>query len=571
MALVKFIRGTRAEYVAALAKGGDDIKNSIYFVTDEHAIMMGEKQYGGVDMTMFEGFIKDVDVEGNVLSFKKDVDGAWADVSIKLLEAADKSIVLGDLMNGGVKDGSTIKVNVKALGDEDGLKLGDDGLYVDLAKTTEAISNEVSRAKGAEKTNADAIAILNGKDTVAGSVAKSVKDAVDALDVAEIGGTGKVITTVSETDGKISATAIELKAENVAFTPTTKVDGAVDVDGSTVTEAVASLAKSVNNVQKAAATYKVVKVTTGLATNVKEAYQLVQTVNGTDTNIDVQIPVYKDQTLKSVELTAEDDKKKKGQFMKYTYIDADGNDVVVYVDCSKFLVESEFKNGLAVSDAGEVSVKIDTTSEVFLTVAEGGVKLAGVQDAIDGAKNAVIGTASDTATDDTIKGVKAALSDEAKTARAAEKTNADAIATLNGADTVTGSVAKSVKDAKSELLGDAADDYNTLGKLEDKIQELDNKATAAHTEVKAKTDGHVNVTVTDSTDKTHKVVTVTESDIASDEALKQEVTDRKGEITRVEGLVTTEATTARTAEAKVLEDAKKYTDNALTWIEAGEY
>lgn len=571
MALVKFIRGTRAEYVAALAKGGDDIKNSIYFLTDEHAIMMGEKQYGGVDMTMFEGFIKDVDVEGNVLSFKKDVDGAWTDVSIKLLEAADKSIVLGDITNGGVKDGSTIKVNVKNVGEEDGLKLGDEGLYVDLTKTAKAISDETSRAKGAEKANADAITILNGADTVTGSVAKSVKDAVDALDVAEIGGTGKVITTVSETDGKISATAIDLKAENVAFTPTTKVDGAVDVDGSTVTEAVASLAKSVNSVQKSAATYKVVKVTTGLAANVKEAYQLVQTVNGTDTNIDVQIPVYKDQTLKSVELTAEDDKKKKGQFMKYTYIDADGNDVVVYVDCSKFLVESEFKNGLAVSDAGEVSVKIDETSEAFLTVAESGVKLAGVQDAIDESKDTVIGTAGDTADKDTIKGVKKAISDEATTARAAEKANADAIATLNGADTVTGSVAKSVKDAKTELLGDAAADYNTLGKLEDKIQELDSKATAAHTEVKVKTDGHVKVTVADSTDKTHKVVTVTESDIASDEALGQEITDRKSEITRVEGLVTTEATTARAAEAQALKDAKKYTDDALTWIEAGEY
>ena len=77
--------------------------------------MMNGTQYGGVDNTMFKGFIKDVDVEGNVLSFKKDVDGTWTDVSIKLLEAADKSIVLGTITNGGVTDGSTIKVNVKAV------------------------------------------------------------------------------------------------------------------------------------------------------------------------------------------------------------------------------------------------------------------------------------------------------------------------------------------------------------------------------------------------------------------------------------------------------------------------
>ena len=305
MALVKFFRGTRENYNSNLNKNTAEVNNGIYFITDEHCIMMNGIQYGGVDNEMFDGFIKDVDVEGNVLSFKKDVKGTWTDVSIKLLEAADNSIVVGDILKGdNVKDGSTIKVNVKAVGDADGLKLGDDGLYVDLTKTTKKIDDEINRAKKAEEANSTAIgqntaaiATLNGAATVNGSVAKSVKDAIEALDVAQVGGTGKVITTVSETNGKISATAIDLKAENVAFTPTSKVTGAVDVTGNTVTAAIASLAKSVKSTQNSAATYKVVKVTEGLATNVKEAYQLVQTVNGTDTNIPVQIPIYKHQTL----------------------------------------------------------------------------------------------------------------------------------------------------------------------------------------------------------------------------------------------------------------------------------
>ena len=483
MAQIKFFRGTRANYnTDSQGTRKTEVLEGIYFITDEHCIMMGGKQYGGVDNEMFKGFIKDVDVEGNVLSFKKDVNGTWTNVSIKLLEAADKSIVLGTITNGGVTDGSTIKVNVKAVGDADGLKLGNDGLYVDLTKTTKKITDEIARATQAEgenKTaigqNTAAITTLNGAATVNGSVAKSVKDAIEALDVAQVGGTGKVITTVSETNGKISATAIDLKAENVAFTPTTNVTGAVDVTGSNVKAAIASLAKSVKSTQNSAATYKVVKVTEGLATNVKEAYQLVQTVNGTDTNIPVQIPIYKDQTLKSVELVAEDDKKKKGQFMKYTYINADGADTIVYVDCSKLLAESEFKNGLALSDAGEVSVKIDTTSDSFLTVGEGGVKLAGVK--------------------------------------------------------------KAINDAKTELLGDAATEYNTLGKLEDKIQALDDKATKAHTEVAAKAEGHVRVTVADSTDGTHKVVTVSESDIASATALTNEVNRAKGAEDKIEASV----------------------------------
>ena len=610
MAQIKFFRGTRANYnTDSQGTKQTEVLNGIYFITDEHCIMMKGTQYGGVDNKMFTGFIKDVDVEGNVLSFKKDVEGTWTDVSIKLLEAADNSIVLGTITNGGVTDGSTIKVNVKAVGDADGLKLGNDGLYVDLTKTTKKIDDEINRAKQAEQTNSTAIgqntaaiATLNGAATVEGSVAKSVKDAIEALDVAQVGGTGKVITTVSETNGKISATAIDLKAENVAFTPTTNVTGAVDVTGSNVKAAIASLAKSVKSTQNSAATYKVVKVTEGLATNVKEAYQLVQTVNGTDTNIPVQIPIYKDQTLKSVELVAEDDKKKKGQFMKYTYINADGADTIVYVDCSKLLAESEFKNGLAVSAAGEVSVKIDATSESFLTVGEGGVKLAGVQTAIDTAKNAVQND----------------LNAEITRAKAAEKANkaaidanAAAIATLNGDKTTNGSVAKAVADAKAELLGDAATEYNTLGKLEDKIQALDVKATKAHTEVVAKADGHVRVAVADSSDGTHKVVTVSENDIASATALTTEVNRAKaaedkieasvglaadgshvttngnytsgattvvGEIAALDRQVKTnadaiaaETTRATKAEAKALADAKAYTDGALSWIEGGSY
>lgn len=532
MAQIKFFRGTKANYDSNVAKNAAEVKNGIYFITDEHCIMMDGKQYGGVDNEMFKGFIKDVDVEGNLLKFKKDVNGTWTDVSIKLLEAADKSIVLGTITNGGVTDGSTIKVNVKAVGTEDGLKLGNDGLYVDLTKTTKKIDDEINRAKQAEQANSTAIgqntaaiATLNGAANVEGSVAKSVKDAIEALDFEQVGGTGKVITTVSETNGKISATAIDLKAENVAFTPTTNVTGAVDVTGSNVKAAIASLAKSVKSTQNSAATYKVVKVTEGLATNVKEAYQLVQTVNGADTNIPVQIPIYKDQTLKSVELVAEDDKKKKGQFMKYTYINADGADTIVYVDCSKLLAESEFKNGLAVSAAGEVSVKIDPDSDSFLTVGEGGVKLVGVQTAINAVQS------------DLDAEITRATQAEGVNKTAIDK-NAEAIAKLNGDKTTNGSVAKAVADAKAELLGDAAPEYSTLGKLEDKIQAVDAKASSAHTEVvAANSNSHVTVAVADSTDKTHKVVTIGENDIASANALNSEINRAKAAEDKIEASV----------------------------------
>lgn len=150
MAQVKFYRGKYANYNKTTHKDG------IFFAGDKHLIIMNGVEYGGVNMSQFEGFIKDVDVEGNLLKFKKDVNGSWTDVTIKLLEAADNSIVLGTIKNGGVNDGSTIKVNVNPVGEADGLKLGDNGLYVDLTKTTasitantKAIDDEVKRAKAA--------------------------------------------------------------------------------------------------------------------------------------------------------------------------------------------------------------------------------------------------------------------------------------------------------------------------------------------------------------------------------------------------------------------------------------
>lgn len=236
------------------------------------------------------------------------------------------------------------------------------------------------------------------------------------------------------------------------------------------------------------------------------------------------------------------------------------------------------------------------------TVDANGLKLSGVQTAIDTAKKAVQDNLDAEIT-------RATQAEEANTA--AIGVNTAAIAKLNGDKTTTGSVAKAVADAKAELLGDAATEYNTLGKLEDKIQALDVKATKAHTEVVAKAEGHVTVAVADSTDGTHKVVTISENDIASASALTAEVTRAKAAEDKIEASVglaadgshvttngnyTSGATTvvgeiaaldtqvkanadaiaaeterATQAEAKALADAKVYTDNALSWIEGGSY
>ena len=49
-----------------------------------------------------------------------------------------------------------------------------------IAANADAITAEVERAKAAEKANSDAITVLNGDNTVEGSVAKKIKTAIDA-------------------------------------------------------------------------------------------------------------------------------------------------------------------------------------------------------------------------------------------------------------------------------------------------------------------------------------------------------------------------------------------------------
>ena len=596
MALVKFFRGTKANYDSNFAKNADEVKNSIYFITDKHCIMMNETQYGGVDDTMFKGFIKDVDVEGNVLSFKKDVDGTWTDVSIKLLEAADNSIVVGDILKGGnVKDGSTIKVNVKAVGDADGLKLGNDGLYVDLTKTTKSITDETARATQAEEANKAAIE-QEKNDRIA---------AINGLNAEIKGGAGKFIQSVKEDKGIITAVEADLTAAAVAYD---KTADKVIANATNVSAAIKELDAKVAANKDAELTYKTVKLTDEEVTalgdvNVKEAYKVVS-VNkeGTKTTVGDIIKIYKDSSLKSIEYTEVNDKSKKGQFLKYVYTLADGTEKTVYVDMSKLVDQAEVEKGIQAID-GKLSIKLAEGNEAgFLTVDANGLKLSGVQTAIDTAKNEVQGKLDAEIT-------------RATQAEGANKTaidkNAAAIAKLNGDNTTTGSVAKAVADAKAELLGDAAAEYNTLGKLEDKIQAVDAKASSAHTEVVAKAEGHVRVAVANSTDGTHKVVTISENDIASDTALTTEVNRAKAAEDKIEasvGLaadgshVTTngnytsgattvvgeiaaldtqvkanadaiaaETTRATQAEAKALADAKAYTDTSLTWIEGGKY
>lgn len=279
----------------------------------------------------------------------------------------------------------------RAINQEDGIEnaigLAKDGTHIttsgNYTKDATTIAGEIAALDTQVKLNADNIDVLNGENE--GSIKKALKDAkdytdaeIEKLDVEAIGGTGKVVTTISETDGKISATAIDLVSTAVTRTVTEATDTKVAVSGTNVEDAINSLATSIKTVKDNAAKYSVKKVVNNLDSNVREAYQLVETVEGVSKDIDVQIPIYKDSSLKSVALSDTDDSGTTGQFLVLTYILDTGEESTQYLDVSKFLIESEFKNGLQVNKQGEVSVLIDSDSE-FTSVSESGLKISGIK------------------------------------------------------------------------------------------------------------------------------------------------------------------------------------------------
>ena len=199
-----------------------------------------------------------------------------------------------------------------------------------VSANTAAIGNANSGIIKDIKAIQDELDSLSGG---AGSIQTQIENAIKTLDVTDNAVDGQYVSSVSEVDGKVVVTRAAL--------PTVEVPE-----------------------------YTIIKETTGLEENVKEAYSL--TKDGVA--VGEKITIYKDSALQGVEL--------KDQKLEFTYLLANGTASVVSVDVSTFLAESEFSDGLKVEN-GVVSVAVDSTSESFLTVSDKGVKLSGVQTAIE--------------------------------------------------------------------------------------------------------------------------------------------------------------------------------------------
>lgn len=193
------------------------------------------------------------------------------------------------------------------------------------------------------------------------------------------------------------------RAEDAETDPISASQTTVAVTGDNAADQIASLAQTIKRVQTEAKSYTIIEKTGTLPTNVAHRYKLQQTVNGTTTEVGENIDIYKDSSLIEVYLGSNTDTINPvtgvitknpvtdPQSMNFAYQLADGTYSLTKIDVSKFLTESEFADGLQVSGAGVVSVKVDTTSEKdsqttpvdFLSVSSNGVKVQGIKAEID--------------------------------------------------------------------------------------------------------------------------------------------------------------------------------------------
>ena len=241
------------------------------------------------------------------------------------------------------------------------------------------------------------LAAISGGGT--GSIQQQITKAIEALDKAEVKEQGKAIVSVSETDGIISAAVGNVDAKYVDVNNANdKFKTGGDKTTLTAQETLEHLQGEIEAVEAAAAKYTIDEVTTDVPETVAHRYQLSETIGGKKSQAGKFIDIPKDSSLKEVYLGFKDDTVDEtsgkvtqngtgdAQSLNFVYHLENGKYSLVKIDVSKFLTQSEFENGLQVDSNGVVSVKRDDESEGFLTVGSAGIKLSGVQSAIDAAK-----------------------------------------------------------------------------------------------------------------------------------------------------------------------------------------
>lgn len=412
-----------------------------------------------------------------------------------------------------------------------------------------------------EGTDAD----IAATDTLGQALGK-LQAQINAMDKTASAVDGQVVTTVVETDGKVTETKANVKDLQLGgYVKDTAATGAIG-GTDTINTALSKLENTVtaNKIGNTDGSINVTTGTTGtdinvnikadehvlakdgnaglytniaissvtgteltdLGTNVKEAYKLVGTDN---TKLGEYIKIYKDSSISKIYLgyptdtvdansgTITSGATGEAQSLNYVYHKEDGTYEMVRVDVSRFLAESEFASGVTADANGVVHGVVDTASEkdesevAFLTVGAYGFKVSGIKDAIDTKINKL-----DVTGDTVVAGQYVAAIQEAD-GIVSVKTRA------NVSDAVLTGYAKGEKPASTAIA--ATDDVKgAIAKLEHQID--DAKAAATTKVEKDAAASHLTLTSSTAADGSVTYI-IGESDIASKTDLDAEIAARK--------------------------------------------
>ena len=249
-----------------------------------------------------------------------------------------------------------------------------DNLNSEISDRKKAIKAESDRAKAAEQQES-----------------KSRADADDAIKSLLSAETSRA--TTAENDLSDRVTSEKNRATTAENTITNNLNSEI-LDRKEAIKAESDRAKAAEQAMQAnLGSITIVKVTSDDAT-IAASYQLQ--VNGEAKGATIDIA--KDQSIKDINVldmnaTLNDDGTIKAgnpvgsTALCISYILSNGTYKLAKLDYSKFLEETEFANGLEVNNH-KIYVKVDQLSENFLSVSSAGLKIAGVQNAINTAVDA---------------------------------------------------------------------------------------------------------------------------------------------------------------------------------------
>lgn len=366
--------------------------NSIVFIKDSGEIFTHGKFYG-----------LSLEWQNKITTAESEIDALQK--AVEALQTINAFTTISDGTHTASATSTTKTIKFNASG-KASVSVGADGVTISASGTTlaEGTANGQTSVDGTSKSIVKGLntAAYHSEDyfysatdgAAAAAAAQAAKEAADSKVASVTATTGSAI----EVTGTATAPTVGLKLD-------TKTPGNV-----ALSQSAAGLKASV---QIPAATV------TGVATGDKvlglSGTKLSSTLNlkYSSTTKEIQLLGIGDAVIAKVDAT---DFIKDGMVNAVSFdpdsktltitFNTDSGKQAITVDLSSLVDTYTAGNGIAIAK-NVVSIKVDPKSEGFLSVDTAGVKISGVQNAIDTAKNAVIGSDTDTATSNTVHGAKA--------------------------------------------------------------------------------------------------------------------------------------------------------------------